>query len=258
MLINTVILFLRDALPIFILLAILIAQVRISSKYLTFALGAGLLLAMLFILQIDTLSEMFDGAGIELTLWLLHLLFYCNVVWLAAVTLRPQSSQRYRICLAIALMLVIIVAKGSNFLLYLHGYLNQINALQSLFLGTLLGLGICLSVAVLLYFFVAWLRTRFGVLAASTALLIFAAGQLSNALNLLIQVDLLPNTAVVWDSGWLVDDQSEYGYLFNVLIGYVATPSYLQLSVFVVAITVPWIYYRKMASHFYIQRGNKQ
>lgn len=258
MLINTVILFLRDALPIFMLLAVLIAQVQISAKYLLLALCSGLLLAMFFILQIDSLGGMFDGAGIELTLWLLHLLFYCNVVWLAAVTLRSQGSQRQTLWLAISLMLVIIVAKGSNFLLYLQGYLSQVDALQSLFLGTLLGLGICLSVAVLLYFFVAWLRTRFGALAALTALLIFAAGQVSNALNLLIQVDLLPNTAVVWNSGWLVADQSEYGYFFNVLFGYVATPSYLQLGVFVMAIAVPWLYYRKMAGHFYIQRGNKQ
>ena len=258
MLINTVILFLRDALPIFILLAVLIAQVQISVKHLTLTICAGLILAMLFILQIDSLSGMFDGAGIELTLWFLHLLFYFNVFCLGIVTLRPSGSQQHVFRLAISLVLVIIVAKGSNFLLYLDGYLDQVNALQALFLGTLLGLGICLSVAVLLYFFVAWLRARFGVLAASTALLIFATGQLSNALNLLIQVDLLPNTAVVWDSGWLIDDQSEYGYFFNVLFGYVATPSYLQLGVFVVAITMPWIYYRKMASHFYIQRGNKQ
>lgn len=256
MLINTVILFLRDALPIFVLLGLLIAQVSLSKRGLSLALIGGLLLALFFIRQVDSLGAMFDGAGIELTFWLLHFLVYCNVVLLGDAVLRKGTQNRWPVSLAVSLMILIILAKATNFLLYLNGFLNQTNAAQSLLLGTLLGLGICLSVAVLLYFFVNWLKLRFGFLAAITTLLVFASGQLINALNLLVQVDWLPTLAPVWDSQWLVDNESEYGHLFNVLFGYVATPSFLQMGVFMCAILLPWFHYWRVTTHQNIQRGN--
>ena len=82
MLINTVILFLRDALPIFVLLGLLLAQVSMSKTILVSALLVGFLCSLVFIQQVDSLGMLFDGAGLEITLWGLHVLLYINVLLL--------------------------------------------------------------------------------------------------------------------------------------------------------------------------------
>lgn len=237
MLINTVILFLRDALPIFILMGMLLAQLPLTARQLILSIGVGLLCTWWFTGQIDPLSQWFDGSGVELVFWLLHLSIYLLVSALGLAMLKPLNWRPD--WLAISLIVVIFVAKGSNFWLYFSGYWHQQTALQSMTVGTLLGLGICLSLATLLYFFIQWLSRRWGALYAWLVLLIFASGQLTQALNLLVQVDWLPAASPVWNSQWLVDNESEYGHLLNVLLGYIATPTLMQLLVYASAILLP-------------------
>lgn len=248
MLINTVILFLRDALPIFILLGLLMGQLTFSKKWLIGALTMGFVCSVIFIQQVNILGDMFDGTGLELALCCLHFILYGLVLALGFVLfIRPTSKPSWQTSyLALALIVVICVAKGSNFLLYFNGYLNQQNALQSMLIGTLLGLGICLSLAILLYFFMDWLTKKFGIFTPWTLLLVFAAGQLVNSLNLLVQVDVLSNAEPLWNSQWLVDNESEYGHLLNVLFGYTATPTTLQICLYILLILFPVMarYYR--------------
>lgn len=255
MLINTVILFLRDALPIFVLLGLLLAQVRLATPLLVSSLSLGFVLSLIFIQQVDSLGMLFDGAGLEITLWIMHVLLYINVLLLGYVWLGGQRQRLNPAWLACSLIVIMFIAKGSNFLLYFNGFLNQLDALQAMSLGTLLGLGICLSLAILLFFFMQALRSRFGNIAPWVVLLVFASGQLMNSLHLLVQVDLLPASAAIWNSEWLVDDESEYGHLLNVLFGYVATPTVLQMSVFSAAICLPLLQFWRVADLLPASRG---
>ncbi|MGO4893019.1 hypothetical protein [Flavobacterium sp. W21_SRS_FM6] len=243
MLINTVILFLRDALPIFVLIGLLLGQVQLSKRVFIGSLFAGLACSLIFIQQVDVLGEMFAGTGLEITLWCLHFFIYCLVVLLGVSPLLFSSHDISRVnqIMACGLLVLIIVAKGTNFLLYFNGYLNQQNALQSMLIGTLLGLGICLSLAILLYFFTHWLNRKNGVFAPWLVLLVFATGQLVNAINLLVQVDVISDAAPIWNTQWLVDNESEYGHLLNVLIGYAATPTTLQIGLYLPLIIFPII-----------------
>ena len=258
MLINTVILFLRDALPIFVLLGLLLAQVRLTIPFLVGALSLGFVLSLIFIQQVDSLGMLFDGAGLEITLWIMHVLLYVNVLLLGYVWLGGQRKRLNPAWLAGGLIVIIFIAKGSNFMLYFNGFLNQFDALQAMSLGTLLGLGICLSLAILLFFFMQALSSRFGNIAPWVVLLIFASGQLMNSLHLLVQVDLLPASAAIWNSEWLIDDESEYGHLLNVLFGYVAAPTILQISVFSAAICVPLLQFWRVSVLLPASRGINQ
>jgi high-affinity iron transporter len=258
MLINTVILFLRDALPIFVLLGLLLAQVSMSKTILVSALLVGFLCSLVFIQQVDSLGMLFDGAGLEITLWVLHVLLYINVLWLGYALLGKRVGRCSPIWPSACLIIIIMIAKGSNFLLYFNGFLNQIDALQSMSLGTLLGLGICLSLAILLFFFMQGLKFRFGDIAPWLVLLVFASGQLMNSLHLLVQVDLLHSSASIWDSQWLIDDESEYGHLFNVLFGYVAAPNAIQIGVFSSAIVLPLLQYWRVCVLLPATRGISQ
>lgn len=241
MLINTVILFLHDALPIFVLSGLLLGQVVVAKRLLFASFLSGLVCSLIIIQQVDAIGEMFAGTGLELSFWALHLLLYGLVLLLGfELFVRPKGLlKQHRSGLVFLLLSVIIIAKGSNFLLYFNGYLSQQNALQAMLIGTLLGLGICLSIAILLYFFTAWLKRQIGPIAAWILVLVFAVGQLVDSFNLLVQVDLISEAQAIWDSQWLVDNESEYGHLFNVLFGYTATPTLLQISSYIALILLP-------------------
>jgi high-affinity iron transporter len=259
MLINTVILFLRDALPIFVLVVYLYSHLSASQLWLFICLLAGALLSLAYINQIHIIGQWFDGNGIELSLWMSQLLIYILALVLGYGLTRTHAAYRYFMFWVAGLMLSLtLVSKGSNFILYFDGYLNQSNVLQPLLLGTFLGLGICLSLAVLLYLAAQWLKQQFDSWATWTLILVYVTGQLVNALPLLVQVDLIDPSATAWSSRHFVSNEYEFGHLFNVLFGYQATPSIAQVTVYVLALLFPLAIFYWLKQRSASQPGNKQ
>jgi high-affinity iron transporter len=259
MLINTVILFLRDALPIFVLVVYLYVHLPANKLWLSICVVAGALLSLIYINQIHIIGEWFDSKGIELSLWLSQLFVYLLALVLAFGLDPNNALKKYVFYWAAGLMVSLtLVSKGSNFILYFDGYLDQNNVLQSMLLGIFLGLGICLSLAILLYLTAQWFRQRFGIWSTWSLVLIYATGQLVNALPLLVQVDLIDASATAWSSQHLLSNEFEFGHLFNVLFGYQATPSIAQVIVYVFALSIPLatFYWLKLKSAS--QSGNKQ
>lgn len=240
MLINTVILFLRDALPILVLVAYLYAHVPANKSWLLLSLVASAILSLIYISQIHAIEQWFDGTGIELLLWLSQFLVYLLALILGGgLTFSKRMNQYYVYWITGLMICLTIVSKGSNFILYFEGYLHQSNVLQSMLLGTFLGLGICLSLAVLLYLMAHWLKLRFGLWATWLLVLVYATGQFVNALPLLVQVDLIDASSTAWSSRSILSNEFEFGHLFNVLFGYQATPSIIQVLVYVFALSIP-------------------
>ncbi|WP_416308471.1 hypothetical protein [Neptunicella sp. SCSIO 80796] len=232
MLINTVVLFLRDVLPVFILMSLLLAAseyLQVRLRWLFFCLPFGLLGAVVLINQIGLISEWFDGAGMEVMLFSLHFCIYLLSVGYAFL---QQAGARYTaklaLCSAVMMTLVFWVC-GANFLVFFMGYWSQTNAAQALVLGGVLGLGINLSVATLLFFAAIWMMNRFGVFVQLLMLLVFSAGQAAQATHLLVQIDWLSQTAPLWDSSDGIADNSVIGHFLRSLIGYEAAPNLYQV-----------------------------
>ena len=81
MLINTVVLFLRDLLPLFIFICYLKATLEsqvFTLKYQIISVVFGILVAALLFIIAEPLSECFEGRGSELTKVLLLIIFYLN------------------------------------------------------------------------------------------------------------------------------------------------------------------------------------
>lgn len=259
MLINSVILFLRDALPIFVLAVYLYVHLPANKLWLLICFIAGALLSLLYINQIHIVGQWFDGKGIELSMWLSQLFVYLLSLVLGYSLSRKTVSNRGVLFWVAGLMVCLtLLSKGSNFILYFDGYLDQNNLLQSMLLGTFLGLGICLSLATLLYLTTQWLKQSLGPWATWSLLHIYTTGQLVNALPLLVQVDLIDESATAWNSQHLLSNELEFGHLFNVLFGYQASPSIDQVIIYLFALLIPLAIFYWFKQHSTSHLGNKQ
>ena len=80
-------------------------------------------------------------------------------------------------------------------------------------------------------------------------LILLAAGMASQAANNLVLVDMIPPIIdTLWDSSFILSDDSLMGEILHVMVGYDSQPSGMQMMVFVLTLgIVTWLY--KRAQH---------
>ncbi len=241
MLINAVVMFLRELLPLLLLLSLLLLWQRTQWRiflviFCTSSFGAILLLTS----QFSSISAWLDGQGLELLYAALYL-FTAALLGLAM----HYSKQRRAVWLAALACACLSVIHGANLVLYLWFYQRSPAESQSLWLGAALGVGIGFSVAVLLYYLVAECQ-RYWRWSLLLLLALLGARQISMAVAILIQTDFLAPGAVLWDSQQWINEQSEYGYFLNALLGYEATPSVSLLLAMVMGLLLLLILGRRL------------
>lgn len=244
MLINTVLLFLNNALPVFIITALLLRYFAINYVELVdiSQLLLGILLTVItsFILSsyLENLSLIFDGKGTELFLSFGGIIVYLSTVSLFVLS-HINSFTATKQYLAMLIFFIISVFNGAHFIIYLVSYWAQAHQDQTVLIGITLGGGICLSIAILFYFLLRYLDKRILNQTSCYFLLFFGLGQLMHAIMLLQQVDIFSSSQPIWDSGELIAEDSGLGQLLTVLFGYETTPSLLQLVSYIMALILP-------------------
>ncbi|XQW86247.1 hypothetical protein ACOYR1_05840 [Thalassotalea piscium] len=227
MLINTVILLLRDVLPIFILLSFLRALIIPEAFYYKNIRNVAVtcFLFILLIIQIvEPISEWYEGAGLEL-MQVAFIVFSFSL--LVIVTLLAISGKRPNLSIRLVniAMEAFIVIKTSNFFIFLHVYLQDKAQVFNVFIGIVLGLGICLSFSAIFYYLLKeWHDTSFKFLLYIPWFL-FITGVVSQVAPLLAQVNLLALSSPLWSTENLIENSSEYGQLLAALVGYQSAPS---------------------------------
>lgn len=242
MLINTVVLFLRELMPVMLLISMLLVWQRPQWQRLVVSITAPAVLGLgLLANQYSWISLWADGAGLELV----YAMLYLAIPVLLGLALVLVPYQVYIAGLAGAALFII---NGSNLVLYFFVYQREASATPALMLGSALGIGIGVSVAVLLYYSLDELlrfrrRYFYGVVA------LLAARQSSEATQILIQSDWLSGGPVLWNSQPWINEQSEYGQFFNALLGYEATPTLTQLIAYLLTIVLILLFtYRQGAT----------
>lgn len=239
MLINSVILLLRDALPVLLFISILSAVIDRDTESMTWlykAVGFGAVGIFIVSNFINPVSELADGFGFELMTATMHLLAYSAAVWFIVARKTEQ-----RILLASIATVLLISIHGTNLNIYFSGFWSDPNALDALLMGATLGLGISMSLAILMFYTLQssilehWPKLPLVVLALA------AARQVTEAAYFLIQADWLPTEQPLWNTSQFLSDSSEFGHFFNALTGYEASPSSMQISIHAVALLVPVI-----------------
>jgi len=227
--INTVVLFLRDTLPIFLLLSLLFS-LHVSAKPLAVRVVVTAIISAICYLNIGVIAGAMNGTGFEL-LKVCCLLFSWIGFCLYISALAPATG--------IWLMVVgVCVPATLHFLIYfvsswaLHANDN------GLLMGSIIGLGISCSVAILLNII---LTTLMPLRVTRIMTTLFFAGQVASLATLLEQIDFLVAPVHSWDTSRFISDSSEYGHLLNALVGYEATPSLSYLLIYALALLIPFL-----------------
>ncbi|GAA77309.1 high-affinity iron transporter [Pseudoalteromonas sp. BSi20480] len=216
MLITSLVMSLNQLLPVAILLILLQVVAKQSLMKLLGGLILGIGLSFLFVKSAPLMSPLFDYQGLEYAQIGLCILIFISALYYAI----KQATAAFMIAIISVMTLYL-----SHYIIYLIGFWQSNEAAQSLFIGTFLGLGICSSFSVLLYFLLSAIKQRFGLTPLLVLLALNSAAKLVVALDLASQIDLIATTVTVWDLRDILTENSEFGRVLRALIGYEATPN---------------------------------
>jgi high-affinity iron transporter len=239
-------------------------SVQHRNRWIVGGVLAGVAGASLVAAFAGALSQLFEGMGQELfnaaILGVAVVMLTWHNVWMAkhgkamAGELRAVGqavAEGSKSLLALAVVVgVAVLREGSEVALFLYGIgASDGGSAMSLFLGGLLGL--VLGGAVCLFTYLGLLRIPPRALFTTTTALItlLAAGMAAQAVAFLERANWLTALdTVVWDTGWLLPEDSIFGRTLHTLIGYTDQPTQMQLAVYLVVIVVTVVLMRVIAA----------
>jgi high-affinity iron transporter len=246
MLLETVIIVLREVLEAALIISILLTSNLLfneSQRWVVAAVVGGILLSLLQAWQLGWISERFDGRGQEFAFVALLLAISACLLWrVADLIMRPERAipaRIYGVPLGIAVMLA-ISREGAEIFIYGYAYTARMDSVFNVVLGCAIGAGIGISVGVLCYYLLTMLSRR-GLTAVLVSMLTLITGGMAVQMVMnLMQAGVLESQLPLWDSSSLIAEPSIAGQLLYALIGYEATPTLLQVTgyAFVIALVL--------------------
>ncbi|WP_133471664.1 hypothetical protein [Paraglaciecola marina] len=245
MLTNSIILFLRDLLPVFIMLAYLQALFISPPQQLRFTVVLSsfvIFFSTVVLIFYENISEISEGNGLE---WfkIVSLLIGLALIWVAILNNKVSQYQAFTLPILIIIGAVLISSTHlSSLLLFLNIYFSNQQSVLELSIGCAIGFGISLS----FYFIFAFVLHELvsmqakGLVYALFAL--FMAGQVGIVANLLQQIDLLTvGVTALFDVTDWINESTEYGYLLKALFGFEASPTAAYLTLLSSTFTLTFI-----------------
>ena len=216
--------------------------------------AAGVLGACLVAAFTGGLSELFAGRGQELfdaaILGFAVLMLGWHNVWMArhgrelaaemreagaAVVAGSKSLAALAVVVAIA-----VLREGSEVVLFLYGVAAADGGAGiGMVVGGAIGLALGALVCLLTYRGLVIIPTRHLFAVTSTLIALLAAGMAAQAIAFLEQAAVLTTLdQTVWNTSWILSDESILGRALHTLIGYVDQPTAMQLIVYIATLTV--------------------
>jgi len=257
MLLNAVIIILREVIEASLLISIFMAfshKYQLPRRWLGIALPAGLALATLYAVNIATVSQWLDGVGQEVINAGVHIVVYLMLL-IFLIFAMTINTDRYKQLLIVIMTIGVTFAsirEGSEIILYIHGFIALPELLQPVLLGGAIGAGLGISVGVLFYYLLVHLSLDKGAKLGFILSLCVAGGMILQATQLLSQADWIASQYPLWDTSAWISERSVLGQLLYALIGYEATPTPIQVISYISALSLMLILaalsYRKAQS----------
>src|SRR6266567_1666736 len=150
--------------------------------------------------------------------------------------LRAGTQPLWALAFAVGLA---VLREGSEVVLFLYGIAASGDGAAAMVVGGTLGLAAGVAAGAGLYLGLVRIPLRHLFSVTSWLVLLLAAGMASQAAAFLLQADLLPPLGTtVWDTSFLLSDQSLFGRVLHTLIGYTAQPAGIQLVFYAATLLV--------------------
>jgi len=152
------------------------------------------------------------------------------------------------VAILLAVVALAVLREGSEVVLFLYGMAAGGAGKLDLLAGMPLGLAGGIVVGFALYFGLLRIPLRHFFNATNWMLVLLAAGLSSTAAGFLIQANWLPALGnQLWNTSWLLGNDSLVGQALHVLVGYEARPTGMQLVFWLVTAAVLFAGMRLMA-----------
>jgi high-affinity iron transporter len=250
MLLETVIIVLREVLEAALIISILLTSNLLfneTQRWIIASIAGGILLSLLQAWKLGWISERFDGRGQEFAFVALLLTISACLLWrIADLIMRPARAippRLYALPLGISVAFA-ISREGAEIFIYGYAYTARAGSAFNVVLGSMIGAGIGISVGVLFYYLLTSLKRRWLTSVLVAMLTLVTAGMAVQAVMNLMQAGVMESQMPLWDSSAQIAEASMTGQLLYALIGYEATPTpsqvvaYASVIVLVLALVV--------------------
>jgi high-affinity iron transporter len=248
---GALIIVLREVIEAGLIVGIVLAATRTlpsRGRYVAAGIFAGLLGAALVAAFAGALTNALAGIGQEVfnaaILGLAVIMLGWHNIWMARHGRQIGEDMRRlgrdvlsgsRSLTALAVVVAVAVLReGSEVVLFLYGVvISSGESGLSLVLGGLLGLLLGAGISTLTYTGLAVIPPRHLFRVTSVLIGFMAAGMAAQSVAFLEQADIATGLGdVVWNTSWLLADNSIAGRVLHTLLGYTDKPTELQLVVY--------------------------
>ncbi|MCF8466906.1 MAG: FTR1 family protein [Sneathiella sp.] len=188
------------------------------------------------------ISDALSGYGLEIfnasVLLLAVVMLAWHNVWMSshgkqmAADMRSvgedvRSGGRPLYALAIVVGLA-VMREGSEIVLFLYGLATSDGGLKDAVSGGMIGMAVGVVVGAALYFGLLRIPTRYLFRVTAWLIALLAAGMAAQAMAFLAAADVINLGPELWDSSFLLNENSVVGKVFHTLVGYVDRPTFMQ------------------------------
>lgn len=241
----------REAFEIVLIVGIILAATRSMpnrTRAISLGFAGGVLGSALVALFTDRISQLAEGVGQEIfnagILLTAALFIGWTVLWMKRHG-REMKGHFTHVSHAVAegrltylsLSLIIMLAllrEGSEIVLFTYGMMASGQTLASIAVGFALGAAGGVSVGILIYNGLLKISMRYFFAVTSWLLILLVAGMISQAIGFLVAAGVVESLSrTLWDSSWLISDQSLLGQSLKALLGYTSRPMEIQIVIYV-------------------------
>lgn len=253
---STAIIIFRETIEIAMILGVVLLATRDLPKRLPWiaaGLAAGVCGAGLVALFTQSLGEAMDGVGQEIfnaaVLFSAAIMIGWTVLWMRKHA-REMAAQLKKVGQDVtsgnlplySLSLIIglsMLREGAEMVMFIYGMIVSGQSSASIISGSLFGLSAGSAVGVMLYFGLLKMPARYALSVTSWLLVLLVAGLTSKAAGYLSAAGYFADfSESLWDSSWLLSQESILGQTLHNLVGYNASPSAIQLAFYVLTLSL--------------------
>jgi high-affinity iron transporter len=228
-------------------------------RWVSIGVGAGVLGAAIVAIFAGAISQAFEGAGQELfnasVLAIAVVMLMWHNAWMArhgreiaaemrSVGMAVSEGAKPLTALAIVVGLAVL-REGSEVVLFLYGIAASGTSGSALLVGGLLGIGAGAAFTALTYFGLLAIPTRYIFSVTSWLIALLAAGMAAQSVQFLNNAGVaVVLDRTIWDTSWLLSENSILGRMLHALIGYTERPTELQLITYIAILVLMWLLMR--------------